>query len=71
MIHLGDNVRLIKGDKYTVAYHGRKQRKVAEGTLGFVERMTGSGAVLRVVVNDAPDGLSDIIIVASSRVTKV
>lgn len=57
--------------KHTVKVDGRVQRKLEPGVEGTVERSALGGTVLRVIVQVAPDGLTDVVVVGSSEVVLV
>jgi hypothetical protein len=63
----GETVTLLV-DSYALP-RGGTQRKVAAGTTGYVERVAAGRA--RVIVNDAPDGRTDVLVVFLAKIELV
>lgn len=69
-LQAGDVVALT-ATKYTVREDGRVQRKLEPGVEGVVERSALGGTVLRVIVQVAPDGRTDVVVAGSREVVLV
>lgn len=64
----GDRVRLDVATR-TLRDGRRGERTVPRGTTGLVERSAGS--ILRVVVSDAPDDRTDVVLVSAYSCTLI